>query len=87
MTRVIPVMVWGGSNIPPINPMEAKRGARGVALKSKVLLSWASANNHGLSRDGQRRLKVKSACGRSLHRFMGNVGSTVAKPARMWHLK
>eukprot|EP00957_Ditylum_brightwellii_P037560 2840607-Ditylum_brightwellii.AAC.2 len=24
MTPVKPVMVWGGSNIPPINPMETK---------------------------------------------------------------
>eukprot|EP00957_Ditylum_brightwellii_P016384 1231689-Ditylum_brightwellii.AAC.1 len=51
-------------------------------------LSWASVDNRGFNCKGWRRLRVKRACGRSLsHRFMGDVGSTVAKPARKWDLK
>eukprot|EP00957_Ditylum_brightwellii_P095143 7246841-Ditylum_brightwellii.AAC.1 len=85
-STVLEMRSW--SNIPPINPMKTKRGARGVALKSNALLSWASADNCGFNCKGQRRLRVKSACGRSrTHRFMGNVGSTVAKPTRKWDLK
>eukprot|EP00957_Ditylum_brightwellii_P071170 5409254-Ditylum_brightwellii.AAC.1 len=63
-------------------------GARGVALKSNALLSWASANNLGFNHNGWRRLSVKSACVRSLsQRFIGNDGSTMAKPARKCNLK
>eukprot|EP00957_Ditylum_brightwellii_P085321 6489505-Ditylum_brightwellii.AAC.1 len=52
MTPVTPVMVWGGPNIPPVNPMEAKRSS-----EFSILI-----HNNFCSRRGKRgSVKVKCA--------------------------
>ena len=73
-------MLRGAADVPYANPtrgpgLEIGRGlkkmtlvpggARGVRLKSKIPLSWASADKRGLMRDGRSKLRVSVAWGRS----------------------
>ena len=62
-------------------------GARGVQLKTKAPLSWASANRQGLMKNCQRRFNVSVACGMSLsQRCNGKEGSQMLRPAIRWSL-
>ena len=62
-------------------------GARGVRLKSKASLSWASVDRQVLMQDCWSRFNVRVACGMSLsQRCNGKEGSHLLRPAIRWSL-
>eukprot|EP00957_Ditylum_brightwellii_P043806 3321921-Ditylum_brightwellii.AAC.1 len=63
-------------------------GARGVLLKSCMLLRWAWAERRGLDLDVQSKLRVSWACSNSSsHWQMGKAASVEHNPAMKCSLK
>ena len=95
-------MFGGATDVPSVDAMgcpgAAKSGgfkdedffsgvARGVRLKSKAPLNWASVDRRGLMRDCWSRFNVSVACRMSLsQRFSRKEGSQLMMPAIRWSL-